>query len=96
MVDYIRQIWNRLAYVCATLGTLDIVAHLDTFCIPEYSCDGFTTSDRWLVKQILHYLVFKGFTGVAIEVSSHALDQVRYLNANCKGFTCFLFRDHLS
>ena len=61
------------------------------------NCDGFTTSDRWLVKQILHHLVFKGFTHVALEVPSPALDQNRLdnLKANCIGFTSFS-KDHLS
>ena len=70
---------------------------LDTFCIPEYYCDGFTTADGWLVKHILHHLVFKGFTHVALEASSHALDQNRLdnLKTSCKGFT-FFSRDHLS
>ena len=25
VVDYIRQIWNRLGYVCATIGTLGVI-----------------------------------------------------------------------
>ena len=70
--------------------------NLDTFCIPEYYCDGLTTSDRLLVKQPLRYLALKGITNVGIEASSHALDQTRLNNvkANCIGVTSFS-RDHL-
>ena len=65
--------------------------NLDTCCIPECYCGGLTTSNRLLVKQPLHYLALKGITHVAIEASSHALDQTRLSNlkANCIGFTSF-------
>ena len=59
VVDYIRQIWNRLGYACATIGTYFRCNNLDTFCIPEYYCDGLTTSNRLLVKQPLHYLALR-------------------------------------
>ena len=96
VLDYTRQIWNRLRYVCATIGTLGIIANLDTFCMPEYYCDGLTTLDRLVVEQILHCLAFKEITHVAIEASSHALHQncLENLEANCIGFTS-LSRDHL-
>ena len=28
VVDYIRQIWHRLGYVCATIGTLGVINYI--------------------------------------------------------------------
>ena len=95
VVNFIRQIWNRLGYVCAAIGTLDVIIWIH-FVYLKIICDGSTASNRLLVKQPLHYLALQGMTHVAIEASSHALDQTRSsdIKAICIGFT-FFSRDHL-
>ena len=57
--------------VPSTLG----INKLTTSCIPQYCCGDSSTSNRFLVQQILHYLALKGHAHVAIEASSRVLDQ---------------------
>ena len=67
-----------------------------TSCIPQYYCDDLSTSDRFLVQQVLHYLALKGHAHVAIEASSHVLDHNGWTHKErnkCIGFT-FVSRGH--
>ena len=69
---------------------------LNTSCIPQYYCDDLSTSDRFLVQQILHCLAPKGHAHVAPEASRHVLDQNGWTHkkrANYIGFT-FVSRGH--
>ena len=50
VVDYVRQIWNRLDYVYPTIGTLGVIIWV------RFVNLNITTSNRLLVKQPLYYL----------------------------------------
>ena len=76
VVDYVRQISNRLGYVgVCHYKYFRYNNKLNTSCIPQYYCDDLSISDWFLVQQILHYPAFKGHAHVAVEASSHVLDQ---------------------
>ncbi len=90
-VQFLRQIWQRLGHKSASIGTLGIIA------------DGFeksgslTTPDSITLHQDLQMLAKdKHITHVAMEASSHGLDQLRLDAVKLKlaAFTNFS-RDHL-
>lgn len=87
--DFLRQIWEKLGYTSASVGTIGIRS-------PVYERDGtLTTPDPVQLHQDLQVLKQKGVTHVAMEASSHGLDQYRLhaINAKVGAFTN-LSRDH--
>lgn len=90
VVEACRQIWQTLGHNAASMGTLG--------CIHEERSDGpsLTTPDPVSLHRKLRNLADKGIDHLAIEASSHGLDQYRLdgLHLKAAGFTN-LSRDHL-
>ncbi|MEZ5918662.1 MAG: UDP-N-acetylmuramoyl-L-alanyl-D-glutamate--2,6-diaminopimelate ligase [Alphaproteobacteria bacterium] len=89
-VHFVRQLWEALGHKAASLGTLGIegtgVKHAGSM----------TTPDPVTLHADLAALAEKGITHLAMEASSHGLDQYRLDGVRVKaaGFTN-LSRDHL-
>ena len=87
---FARQIWHALDVPGASLGTIGTVTHKGA----HYG--SLTTPDPVALHQILQSLVAEGVTHLAMEASSHGLDQHR-LDGVRLSATAFLnlSRDHL-
>jgi UDP-N-acetylmuramoyl-L-alanyl-D-glutamate--2,6-diaminopimelate ligase len=90
VVSFTRQIWSALGVRAASMGTLGISG--PGFEIPE----GLTTPDPVALHQSLANLRGRGIEKLAMEASSHGLDQYRLdgVTVSLAGFTN-LSRDHL-
>jgi UDP-N-acetylmuramoyl-L-alanyl-D-glutamate--2,6-diaminopimelate ligase len=89
-VQFTRQIWSRLGHKAGCLGTLGITAPgLDRY-------GSLTTPDTVGLHQVLAELADAGVDHLAMEASSHGLDQYRLdgVVLTAAGFTN-LTRDHL-
>ncbi|WP_454915045.1 UDP-N-acetylmuramoyl-L-alanyl-D-glutamate--2,6-diaminopimelate ligase [Xanthobacter sediminis] len=87
---FLRQIWERLGHQAAYLGTIGLVS-------PDGAAYGsLTTPDPVELHAILDSLAGKGVTHMALEASSHGLDQRRLegVRLSAGAFTN-LGRDHL-
>ena len=87
---FTRQIWARLGLSAASIGTIGLVS-------PQRSVYGsLTTPDPIALHRSLDELAGEGVTHLAIEASSHGLDQHRLdgLRASVGSFTN-ITRDHL-
>src|ERR1700722_6481563 len=87
---FTRQIWSALGFSAASIGTIGIVApKLETY-------GSLTTPDPVALHRSLDALAGDGVTHLAIEASSHGLDQFRLdgLRIAAAGFTN-ITRDHL-
>jgi UDP-N-acetylmuramoyl-L-alanyl-D-glutamate--2,6-diaminopimelate ligase len=87
---FTRQIWTTLGHRAASIGTIGIVA-------PSGETYGsLTTPDPVALHRSLDALAGEGITHLAIEASSHGLDQSRLdgLQIAAAGFTN-ITRDHL-
>jgi UDP-N-acetylmuramoyl-L-alanyl-D-glutamate--2,6-diaminopimelate ligase len=87
---FTRQIWLRLGYPSASIGTIGVVA-------PSRTVYGsVTTPDPIALHRELDQLVGEGVTHLALEASSHGLDQYRLdgVRVRAAGFTN-LSRDHM-
>ena len=90
VVSFVRQIWEGLGREAASLGTLGVDA-------PGYQTSkGLTTPDPADLHECLALLNKRGVENVALEASSHGLDQYRLdgVNISIAGFTN-ISRDHL-
>ncbi len=90
IVTFTRQIWARLGFAAASLGTLGLAA-------PGRSVPGaLTTPDSVALHRMLSELAQQGVTHAAMEASSHGLDQYR-LDGVVLAAAAFtnLTRDHL-
>ncbi len=90
VVSFTRQIWQRLGQRAASLGTLGVVA-------PGLERPGsLTTPDPVTLHRTLRDLARRGVERVALEASSHGLDQFRLdgLDVAAAAFTN-LTHDHL-
>ena len=89
-VEFVRQMWEAAARPAATLGTLGLVAP------GRVRTGGLTTPDPADLHADLKALAEDGVDHVAIEASSHGLDQYRLdgLSIAAAAFTN-LTRDHL-
>ncbi|GAB6051609.1 UDP-N-acetylmuramoyl-L-alanyl-D-glutamate--2,6-diaminopimelate ligase [Magnetospira thiophila] len=90
VAHFARQIWTRLGHRAASLGTLGVEApglHLD---------GGLTTPDPADLHALLHQLADLDVDRLALEASSHGLDQYRLdgVRLTAAAFTN-LSRDHL-
>ena len=87
---FTRQIWSALGYRAASIGTIGVVSP----CGETYG--SLTTPDPVALHQSLDALAGDGVTHLAIEASSHGLDQYRLdgLHIAAAGFTN-ITRDHL-
>ncbi len=88
--DFLRQLWSCAGHRAAALGTLGVVTD------QGLSGPGLTTPDPVLLSQTLAGLAQGGIARVAMEASSHGLDQHRLdgLSLAAAAFTN-LTRDHL-
>ena len=87
---FLRQIWERTGHVAASIGTVGVVA-------PSGDIYGsLTTPDPIELHRTLDRLEGEGVTHLAIEASSHGLDQYRLdgIRIGIGGFTN-ISRDHL-
>ena len=87
---FVRQIWERLGHQAASLGTIGLVS-------PAGEDKGaLTTPDPITLHKTLDRLAHQGVTHLAIEASSHGLDQHRLDGVRLKaGAFTNLSRDHL-
>jgi len=90
VADFTRQIWTALGAVSASIGTLGVVA-------PDGKVHGgLTTPDPVALHRTLSDLAREGVTHLAMEASSHGLDQYRLDGVALKaGAFTNLGRDHL-
>ncbi len=87
---FTRQIWQRLGYASASIGTIGLVS-------PKRTVYGsLTTPDPIALHRSLDELASEGVTHLALEASSHGLDQFRLdgVRVSAGGFTN-LSRDHM-
>lgn len=93
-VHFCREIWKRLGKHAASIGTVGIEDSEGKF---DYDRSNFlTTPDPVKLHDIIHKLEQKGVTHLAMEASSHGLDQYRLDGVNVKiGAFSNLTRDHL-
>jgi len=87
---FARQLWAELGLAAASIGTVGVVS-------PRGEIYGsLTTPDPVVLHRTLHELAAEGVSHLAIEASSHGLDQHRLdgLHVVAGGFTN-LSRDHL-
>jgi UDP-N-acetylmuramoyl-L-alanyl-D-glutamate--2,6-diaminopimelate ligase len=87
---FVRQIWASLGFEAASLGTIGIVSR------PMTVYGSLTTPDPIALHQTLARLAEAGVTHLALEASSHGLDQKRLdgVTPAAAGFTN-LSRDHM-
>ncbi|KIZ38889.1 MULTISPECIES: UDP-N-acetylmuramoyl-L-alanyl-D-glutamate--2,6-diaminopimelate ligase [Rhodopseudomonas] len=87
---FTRQIWQRLGYASASIGTIGLVT-------PTRDVYGsLTTPDPIALHRALDEIAGEGVTHLALEASSHGLDQFRLdgVRVAAGGFTN-LSRDHM-
>ena len=87
---FTRQIWQRLGHASASIGTIGLVS-------PKRTVYGsLTTPDPIALHRQLDEIAGEGVTHLAIEASSHGLDQYRLdgIRVSAGGFTN-LTRDHM-
>ncbi|WP_354189209.1 UDP-N-acetylmuramoyl-L-alanyl-D-glutamate--2,6-diaminopimelate ligase [Bartonella silvatica] len=90
VVSFIRQIWTHVGLCAASIGTVGLVS-------PKRNDDGFlTTPDPIVLQRLLSEIASEGVTHVALEASSHGLDQSRLdgVHLTAAAFTN-LGRDHM-
>jgi UDP-N-acetylmuramoyl-L-alanyl-D-glutamate--2,6-diaminopimelate ligase len=87
---FTRQIWERLGHRAAALGTLGVVTSAGT------AYGSLTTPDPVTLHATIDRLAGEGVTHLAMEASSHGLDQYRLdgVHVDAAAFTN-LSRDHL-
>jgi UDP-N-acetylmuramoyl-L-alanyl-D-glutamate--2,6-diaminopimelate ligase len=88
---FCRQIWTRLGHRAASMGTLGVMAGSEAITGP-----GLTSPDAGEAARLLAALAERGVTHLALEASSHGLDQRRLDGVSLKAaaFTN-LSQDHL-
>jgi UDP-N-acetylmuramoyl-L-alanyl-D-glutamate--2,6-diaminopimelate ligase len=93
VVHFANQIWQRLRYRSASIGTLGVMAELGEF--DHLNAGNLTTPDAVALHKLLDQLAGLGVSHLAIEASSHGLDQYRLdgVKLSAAGFTN-LSQDH--
>ena len=76
--EFLRQIWKRVTWDAASLGTLGVQG-TDTRKLRGKMIDlpSLTTPDAISLHSNLHVLANAGITHLALEASSHGLEQYR-------------------
>ncbi|GAA5094725.1 UDP-N-acetylmuramoyl-L-alanyl-D-glutamate--2,6-diaminopimelate ligase [Bartonella acomydis] len=90
VVSFLRQIWSYVGLCAASIGTVGIVSpHRNDY-------GSLTTPDPVILQRLLCEIAHEGVTHVALEASSHGLDQCRLdgVHLTAGAFTN-LGRDHL-
>jgi len=96
VVSFIHQLWQRLGYAAATMGTLGLDAGTRSGMMAALKMPSLTTPDALSVHQALHLFASHGITHCAFEASSHGLAQYRLHGVvlSAAGWTN-LTQDHL-
>jgi len=96
VVTSIRQIWQKLGFAAASIGTLGVDLSYKVKLKTELPTTKLTTPDALTFHQILSQLAESNVTHCAFEASSHGVDQYRLHGAHlaAAGFTN-LSQDHL-
>ena len=90
VVAFVRQIWQALAHESASIGTLGVVSR------PLTVYGSLTTPDPIALHELLDRLAASGVTHLAMEASSHGLDQKRLDGVRlAAGAFTNLTRDHM-
>ncbi len=91
VATFCRQIFERLGHASASMGTLGVRTGADQLTLP-----GLTTPDAGDVARLLADLAGRGVTHLALEASSHGVDQRRLdgVELTAAGFLN-LTQDHL-
>ncbi|WPO44149.1 UDP-N-acetylmuramoyl-L-alanyl-D-glutamate--2,6-diaminopimelate ligase [Tardiphaga sp. 42S5] len=90
VASFAREIWGRLGYASASIGTIGLVS-------PKRTVYGsLTTPDPISLHRQIDEITGEGVTHLALEASSHGLDQFRLdgVRVSAAGFTN-LSRDHM-
>ncbi|WP_208435920.1 UDP-N-acetylmuramoyl-L-alanyl-D-glutamate--2,6-diaminopimelate ligase [Bartonella phoceensis] len=90
VVSFIRQIWTYVGLSAASIGTLGVISpHRNDY-------GSLTTPDPVILQHLLSEIANEGVTHVALEASSHGLDQSRLdgVRLTAGAFTN-LGRDHM-
>ncbi|AGF76070.1 UDP-N-acetylmuramoyl-L-alanyl-D-glutamate--2,6-diaminopimelate ligase [Bartonella vinsonii] len=90
VVSFTRQIWTHVGFCAASIGTVGVVS-------PHRNDSGsLTTPDPVVLQRLLYEISNEGVTHVALEASSHGLDQSRLdgVHLTAAAFTN-LGRDHM-
>ncbi|MCO5130892.1 MAG: UDP-N-acetylmuramoyl-L-alanyl-D-glutamate--2,6-diaminopimelate ligase [Xanthobacteraceae bacterium] len=87
---FARQIWQRLGFAAASIGTVGVVSE------KRNVYGSLTTPDPVALHRTIDQLAGDGVTHLALEASSHGLDQFRLdgVRVDAGGFTN-LSRDHM-
>ena len=90
VASFVRQIWTRLGQAAASIGTIGLVA-------PSGETPGnLTTPDPIFLHELMDKLAGEGVTHLAMEASSHGLEQRRLDGVRlAAGAFTNLTRDHL-
>ena len=90
VASFVRQIWARLGHAAASVGTIGLVA-------PSGETPGnLTTPDPVFLHELMDRLAGEGVTHLAMEASSHGLEQRRLDGVKlAAGAFTNLTRDHL-
>ena len=87
---FVRQIWRAVGYESASIGTLGVVSR------PLTVYGSLTTPDPIALHELLDRLAASGVTHLAMEASSHGLDQKRLDGVRlAAGAFTNLTRDHM-
>jgi len=90
VADFTRQLWQFMGSEAASVGTLGVQSNF------YEKLGGLTTPDPMALHSALNALVHAGVNHVAIEASSHGLDQYRLDGVRfCAAAFTNLTRDHL-
>ena len=94
VVEFCRQIWQLAGWKAASLGTLGTITSNEIR--KENENINFTTLEPFLLHQELTNLHKENVSHLALEASSHGLDQKRLIGINfCGAVFTNLSRDHL-
>jgi UDP-N-acetylmuramoyl-L-alanyl-D-glutamate--2,6-diaminopimelate ligase len=96
VAGFCRQIFAKLGHKAASMGTLGVVVSGPGMTEQQLTPPGLTTPDAADVAEMMARLAGLGVTHLAVEASSHGVDQRRLDGVNLKaaGFTNFT-QDHL-
>lgn len=96
VAGFCRQIYARLGYKAASMGTLGVVVSAPGVPDQQITPPGLTTPDAADVAEMMARLAADGVTHLAVEASSHGVDQRRLdgVRLAAAGFTNFT-QDHL-
>lgn len=94
IAHFCRMIWQQMGLESASIGTIGVIDSSNSFAATNGA--SLTTPDPVLLHQTLETLAGNGVTHLALEASSHGLDQYRLdgVRVGAAAFTN-LSRDHL-